>query len=184
MTGYQEVMTDPSYARQMVAFTFPHIGNVGANAEDVEAKDPHALGCIVREAVTGPASFRVDDGFPELDARQWADRPVGGRHARADPPGPQGGPADGGLRPSRQRRVRPRRAAASWRPSGPASKAWTWPRKSAASSSRRGAAASGGWASGYSSSAAAIGRSGRMSSPSTMAPSATSSATWSRPGRR
>src|SRR5687768_18444601 len=54
MTGYQEVMTDPSYARQVVAFTFPHIGNVGANAEDVEAADPHALGCIVREAVTRP----------------------------------------------------------------------------------------------------------------------------------
>ena len=59
MTGYQEVMTDPSYARQVVAFTFPHIGNVGANAEDVEAADPHALGCIVREAVTGPSSFRA-----------------------------------------------------------------------------------------------------------------------------
>ena len=64
MTGYQEVMTDPSYARQVVAFTFPHIGNVGANAEDVEAKDPHALGCIVREAVTGPSSFRAETDFP------------------------------------------------------------------------------------------------------------------------
>ena len=64
MTGYQEVMTDPSYARQVVAFTFPHIGNVGANAEDVEAADPHALGCIVREAVTGPSSFRAETDFP------------------------------------------------------------------------------------------------------------------------
>jgi carbamoyl-phosphate synthase small subunit len=64
MTGYQEVMTDPSYARQVVAFTFPHIGNVGANAEDVEAHDPHALGCIVREAVTGPSSFRAETDFP------------------------------------------------------------------------------------------------------------------------
>ncbi len=64
MTGYQEVMTDPSYARQVVAFTFPHIGNVGANAEDIEAKDPHALGCIVREAVTGPSSFRAETDFP------------------------------------------------------------------------------------------------------------------------
>ena len=64
MTGYQEVMTDPSYARQVVTFTFPHIGNVGANAEDVEAKDPHALGCIVREAVTGPSSFRAEADFP------------------------------------------------------------------------------------------------------------------------
>ena len=43
MTGYQEVMTDPSYAKQIVAFTFPHIGNVGANEEDVEAGEAHAL---------------------------------------------------------------------------------------------------------------------------------------------
>jgi carbamoyl-phosphate synthase small subunit len=65
MTGYQEVMTDPSYARQVVAFTFPHIGNVGANSEDVEAADPHALGCIVREAVTSPSNFRSELDFPE-----------------------------------------------------------------------------------------------------------------------
>ncbi len=64
MTGYQEVMTDPSYARQIVAFTFPHIGNVGANDEDVEAGEAHALGCIVREAVTSPSNFRSTQDFP------------------------------------------------------------------------------------------------------------------------
>ncbi len=64
MTGYQEVMTDPSYARQVVAFTFPHIGNVGANEEDVEAGDAHALGCLVREAVTSPSNFRSTQDFP------------------------------------------------------------------------------------------------------------------------
>ena len=69
MTGYQEVMTDPSYARQVVCFTFPHIGNVGANDEDVEAADPHALGCIVREAVTSPSNFRSQVDFPEWMAR-------------------------------------------------------------------------------------------------------------------
>ena len=58
MTGYQEVMTDPSYAGQIVTFTFPHIGNVGTNEEDVEADRPHALGCIVREDVTAPSNFR------------------------------------------------------------------------------------------------------------------------------
>ncbi|WCT73590.1 glutamine-hydrolyzing carbamoyl-phosphate synthase small subunit [Sphingomonas naphthae] len=63
MTGYQEVMTDPSYAGQIVTFTFPHIGNVGANAEDVEAINPHALGCIVREDVTAPSSFRSTQRF-------------------------------------------------------------------------------------------------------------------------
>ncbi len=64
MTGYQEVMTDPSYARQVVAFTFPHIGNVGANEEDVEAGKAHALGCLVREAVTSPSNFRSTQDFP------------------------------------------------------------------------------------------------------------------------
>jgi carbamoyl-phosphate synthase small subunit len=63
MTGYQEVMTDPSYARQVIAFTFPHIGNVGANDEDVEAAEAHALGCLVREAVTGPSNYRAGEDF-------------------------------------------------------------------------------------------------------------------------
>ena len=64
MTGYQEVMTDPSYARQVIAFTFPHIGNVGANDEDVEAGEAHALGAIVREAVTSPSNFRSRQDWP------------------------------------------------------------------------------------------------------------------------
>jgi carbamoyl-phosphate synthase small subunit len=55
MTGYQEVMTDPSYAGQIINFTFPHIGNVGTNPEDVEALNLHALGAIVRQDVTDPA---------------------------------------------------------------------------------------------------------------------------------
>ena len=63
MTGYQEVMTDPSYAAQIVTFTFPHIGNVGANDDDIEADDAHALGCVVREDVTRPSSFRSTEGF-------------------------------------------------------------------------------------------------------------------------
>jgi len=65
MTGYQEVMTDPSYAGQIVTFTFPHIGNVGANAEDVEAINPHALGLIVREDVTAPSNFRSAGRFDD-----------------------------------------------------------------------------------------------------------------------
>ena len=63
MTGYQEVMTDPSYAGQIITFTFPHIGNVGANGEDVEADKPHAVGCIVREDVTAPSNFRSAGRF-------------------------------------------------------------------------------------------------------------------------
>ncbi len=63
MTGYQEVMTDPSYAGQIINFTFPHIGNVGTNPEDIEATNPHALGCIVRQDVTDPSNFRNTQHF-------------------------------------------------------------------------------------------------------------------------
>lgn len=63
MTGYQEVMTDPSYAGQIINFTFPHIGNVGTNADDVEADAPHALGCITAQDVTAPSNFRNVTGF-------------------------------------------------------------------------------------------------------------------------
>ena len=65
MTGYQEVMTDPSYAKQVIAFTFPHIGNVGANDEDIEAVEAHALGCLVREVVTEPSNYRANQGFAD-----------------------------------------------------------------------------------------------------------------------
>jgi carbamoyl-phosphate synthase small subunit len=63
MTGYQEVMTDPSYAAQIITFTFPHIGNVGVNDEDVEAKVDGAIGCIVREHITAPSNFRARGEF-------------------------------------------------------------------------------------------------------------------------
>jgi carbamoyl-phosphate synthase small subunit len=64
ITGYQEVMTDPSYAGQIVTFTFPHIGNVGTNAEDMESHGtPGAVGCIVREDVTAPSNFRSEATF-------------------------------------------------------------------------------------------------------------------------
>ncbi|WP_373488778.1 glutamine-hydrolyzing carbamoyl-phosphate synthase small subunit [Blastomonas sp.] len=70
MTGYQEIMTDPSYAGQIITFTFPHIGNVGANADDIEADAPHALGCIVREDVTNPSSFRSAQHFSDWMVQQ------------------------------------------------------------------------------------------------------------------
>lgn len=58
LTGYQEVMTDPSYAGQIVTFTFPHIGNVGTNDDDNECKNPASRGMIVREDITQPSSWR------------------------------------------------------------------------------------------------------------------------------
>jgi carbamoyl-phosphate synthase small subunit len=69
MTGYQEVMTDPSYAAQIVTFTFPHIGNVGANGEDIESKVEGAVGCVVRQDVTEPSNFRSVERFGEWLAR-------------------------------------------------------------------------------------------------------------------
>ena len=65
MTGYQEVMTDPSYDAQIVTFTFPHIGNVGANAEDVESRGLGAVGCIVRQEITPHSNFRAQHEYAE-----------------------------------------------------------------------------------------------------------------------
>jgi carbamoyl-phosphate synthase small subunit len=65
MTGYQEVMTDPSYAAQIVTFTFPHIGNVGVNDEDLESGVDGAIGCVVREDLTAPSNFRSRGDFGE-----------------------------------------------------------------------------------------------------------------------
>ncbi len=59
MTGYQETLTDPSYAGQIITFTFPHIGNVGANGEDIEADTIAARGLIVKQDVTEPSNWRA-----------------------------------------------------------------------------------------------------------------------------
>jgi carbamoyl-phosphate synthase small subunit len=63
MTGYQEIMTDPSYAGQIITFTFPHIGNVGANAEDIETLTPAARGLVLRADITQPSSWRAAQPF-------------------------------------------------------------------------------------------------------------------------
>ncbi len=63
MSGYQEVLSDPSYAGQMICFSFPHIGNVGANAQDYECPRPHALGLICREYPTEPSNWRSELGL-------------------------------------------------------------------------------------------------------------------------
>ncbi|MEE2759992.1 MAG: glutamine-hydrolyzing carbamoyl-phosphate synthase small subunit [Pseudomonadota bacterium] len=59
ITGYQEILTDPSYAAQIVAFTFPHIGNVGTNEEDIEATVPAVAGCVFGANITEPANWRA-----------------------------------------------------------------------------------------------------------------------------
>ncbi|MGV7121737.1 glutamine-hydrolyzing carbamoyl-phosphate synthase small subunit [Sphingopyxis sp. 550A] len=70
MTGYQEILTDPSYAGQVVTFTFPHIGNVGANPEDMERGVHGAVGAITRELPTQPSNFRSVQTLPEWMAEQ------------------------------------------------------------------------------------------------------------------
>ena len=73
MTGYQEILTDPSYMAQIVAFTFPHIGNVGTNLEDIEqmsgAAETSARGAIFRDVPTEPANWRADS-----DLASWMTR--------------------------------------------------------------------------------------------------------------
>ena len=59
ITGYQEILTDPSYAAQIITFTFPHVGNVGANPEDIETTTPAARGLVLREDVTEPSNWRA-----------------------------------------------------------------------------------------------------------------------------
>ncbi|HEY1933941.1 MAG TPA: glutamine-hydrolyzing carbamoyl-phosphate synthase small subunit [Acetobacteraceae bacterium] len=59
MTGYQETLTDPSYAGQIITFTFPHIGNVGTNPEDIEAPTIAARGLVVKQDVTEPSNWRA-----------------------------------------------------------------------------------------------------------------------------
>ena len=67
MTGYQEILTDPSYAGQIITFTFPHIGNVGTNAEDIETASLAATsgvrGCVLRAPITVPSSWRAAQDF-------------------------------------------------------------------------------------------------------------------------
>ena len=63
MTGYQEILTDPSYAGQIITFTFPHIGNVGTNSEDVEATNPAVRGVVLRAPITDPSNYRAAENL-------------------------------------------------------------------------------------------------------------------------
>jgi len=65
MTGYQEILTDPSYAKQIVTFTYPHIGNTGINAEDVESERIWASGLVIRNLPVSSSNWRKDSGLKE-----------------------------------------------------------------------------------------------------------------------
>ena len=65
MTGYQEILTDPSYCKQIVTLTYPHIGNVGVNPEDVESRQVFASGLIIRDLAMAVSNFRSTQSLPE-----------------------------------------------------------------------------------------------------------------------
>ena len=65
MTGYQEILTDPSYSRQIVTLTYPHIGNTGVNAEDAESTAVHAAGLIVRDVPRRASNWRSSESLPD-----------------------------------------------------------------------------------------------------------------------
>jgi carbamoyl-phosphate synthase small subunit len=69
ITGYQEIISDPSYAGQIVTFTFPHIGNVGTNPEDLEADTVYAKGFVVQADITAPSNWRASDHL-----NRWAEK--------------------------------------------------------------------------------------------------------------
>ena len=84
MTGYQEILTDPSYSRQIVTLTYPHIGNTGVNAEDEESTAIHAAGLVIRDLPLLVSNFRSEQslesylqerevvGIAEIDTRRDA----------------------------------------------------------------------------------------------------------------
>ncbi|HVG05959.1 MAG TPA: carbamoyl-phosphate synthase domain-containing protein, partial [Burkholderiaceae bacterium] len=86
MTGYQEILTDPSYAGQIVTLTYPHIGNTGVNDEDVEATRVHAAGLVIRDLPVRASSFRAQSdlssylkqqrivGIADIDTRKLTRR--------------------------------------------------------------------------------------------------------------
>ena len=66
MTGYQEILTDPSYCRQIITLTYPHIGNTGTNSEDMESSRVHASGLIIRDSSLVTSNWRSDRSFSDF----------------------------------------------------------------------------------------------------------------------
>ena len=65
MTGYQEILTDPSYCKQIVTLTYPHIGNVGINTEDVESRQVFASGLVIRDLSLSVSNWRSTQSLPD-----------------------------------------------------------------------------------------------------------------------
>ena len=69
LTGYQEILTDPSYARQIVTLTYPHIGNTGTNADDLESSQIYAAGLVIRDLPLLASSWRMVEPLSEFLTR-------------------------------------------------------------------------------------------------------------------
>ncbi len=107
MTGYEEILTDPSYAGQIITFTFPHIGNVGTNDDDIEtvnlAATPGARGVILHSAISQPSNYRATRHLDAWLKSRGVIGLAGHRHPRADRADPGKGHAQ---RRDRARAVR------------------------------------------------------------------------------
>ncbi len=114
MTGYEEILTDPSYAGQIITFTFPHIGNVGTNEEDIEsvnmAARPGACGVILHSAITPPSNYRATRNLNDWLKSARHHRAGRHRHPRADRADPRQGHAQRRDRARARRQIRSRRA--------------------------------------------------------------------------
>ena len=84
MTGYQEVLTDPSYRGQIVAMTYPLIGNYGTNALDQESREPHVRGFVIEELSEIPSNWRSEISLEDYLRQVEDSRRAGNRHARVD----------------------------------------------------------------------------------------------------
>ena len=126
MTGYQEILTDPSYKGQIVAMTYPLIGNTGINPEDMESAGIHLEGFVVREYEDVSEQLALPREPEGLSGAARQARGRGDRHPGADPAHPDHRAPCGGSSP-RRRRI----SSVSWSASGPI------PASSAGTSSRR-----------------------------------------------
>ena len=110
MTGYQEILTDPSYAGQIITFTFPHIGNVGTNTEDIETASLAAAsgvrGCVLKAPITPRLELPRGAGIRRLAESARHHRHHRRRHPRAHGADPREGHAERGDRARARRQVR------------------------------------------------------------------------------
>jgi hypothetical protein len=89
ITGYQEILTDPSYCQQIVTLTYPHIGNYGVNAEDIEADKVHAAGLIIKDLPLLASNFRQTRNAVAVPGAREHGRHCQHRHPQAHPPAAQ-----------------------------------------------------------------------------------------------